>query len=260
MAFFDKLFQKKICDLCGGEIGLLGNRKLENGNMCKACAAKLSPWFNDRRSSTVEEIAQQLAYREANKEKVRAFSTTRALGQHVRVLLDENARTFMITSARDLDEANPDVLSFDDMTTCEMDIDERDDEIMDTDAEGKEVSYDPPRYKYYYDFYITIHVRNPYFDEISFKVNNGVVEVEPPAQPVDEGLPGAFPSDFDPKRDKEFLHYKKMTEEIYTALLSICQPDRVEKETAEPEVTRCRFCGAALPDGASFCERCGGRL
>ena len=43
MGFFGKLFEKKECSICGGEIGLLGNRKLEDGNCCKECAAKLSP-------------------------------------------------------------------------------------------------------------------------------------------------------------------------------------------------------------------------
>ena len=45
MGFFKKLFEKKDCEICGGEIGLLGNRKLVDGDMCKKCAAKLSPWF-----------------------------------------------------------------------------------------------------------------------------------------------------------------------------------------------------------------------
>lgn len=40
MGFFDK----KYCDVCGEKIGLLGNRKLEDGNLCKDCAAKLSPF------------------------------------------------------------------------------------------------------------------------------------------------------------------------------------------------------------------------
>ena len=62
MGLFDA-FKKKECSICGGEIGLLGNRKLEDGNMCKNCAAKLSPWFSERRSSTVEEIKAQLDYR-----------------------------------------------------------------------------------------------------------------------------------------------------------------------------------------------------
>ncbi len=48
------LFDKKYCDICGEKIGLLGNRKLEDGNLCKDCAKKLSPWFSDRRRSTVE--------------------------------------------------------------------------------------------------------------------------------------------------------------------------------------------------------------
>ena len=34
MGFFDK----KYCDICGEKIGLLGNRKLEDGNLCKECA------------------------------------------------------------------------------------------------------------------------------------------------------------------------------------------------------------------------------
>ena len=28
------LFDKKICDICGEKIGLLGNRKLDDGNLC----------------------------------------------------------------------------------------------------------------------------------------------------------------------------------------------------------------------------------
>ncbi|MBQ3386234.1 MAG: DUF4428 domain-containing protein, partial [Eggerthellaceae bacterium] len=71
------LFSKKVCSICGGDIGLFGNRKLEDGNMCKDCAAKLSPLFHERRSSTVEEIKAQLAYREANKAEVAAFHVTR---------------------------------------------------------------------------------------------------------------------------------------------------------------------------------------
>ena len=33
MGLFDNLFKKKNCDICGNEIGLLGNRKLEDGNL-----------------------------------------------------------------------------------------------------------------------------------------------------------------------------------------------------------------------------------
>ena len=177
MGLFD-VFKKKECDICGGEIGLLGNRKLEDGNMCKECAAKLSPWFSDRRGSTIAEINEQLEYREANKEKVAAFRTTRTLGENTKVLLDEDAGLFMVTSARNLRDANPDVLALSDITGCNLDIDESEREVMREGKDGKRESYNPPRYDYYYDFYIVIQVRHPYFDEIKFKLNSSQIEIE----------------------------------------------------------------------------------
>ena len=56
------LFDKKYCDICGAQIKFLGNKKLEDGNCCKECASKLSPWFSERRHSTIESIKEQLAY------------------------------------------------------------------------------------------------------------------------------------------------------------------------------------------------------
>ena len=91
MGLFGKMFEKKTCDICGGEIGLLGNRKLDDGNLCKDCAAKLSPWFSDRRRSSVSQIRDQLAWREQNADRVAAFNPTRTLGFGTKVLLDEGA-------------------------------------------------------------------------------------------------------------------------------------------------------------------------
>lgn len=118
------LFDKKYCDICGEKIGFLGNRKLEDGNLCKDCAKKLSPWFSDRRRSTVEDIKGQLAYREENREKAAQFRITRSFGEDRKVLLDEEHRWFTVTRARDLAEANPDILDFDAITGCRLDIDE----------------------------------------------------------------------------------------------------------------------------------------
>ena len=174
------LFDKKNCNICGGQIGMLGNRKLEDGNLCKNCANQLSPFFSERRSSTVAGIQQQLAYREANKSAVAAFSTTRTLGMGTKVLLDENAGKFMVTSARKLDEANPDVLDFSQVTGCNIDIKESRNELKQKDSAGKEMSYNPPRYVFDYDFYCIINVNAPYFDEIKFKINNSTIKVEPP--------------------------------------------------------------------------------
>lgn len=170
------LFDKKYCDICGEKIGLLGNRKLEDGNLCKNCAAKLSPWFTERRQSSLAEIKEQLAYREANKEAVAAFRTTRTLGRNMKVLLDENAGKFMVTNARDIEEANPDVLSFSDVTGCDLDVEEGKTEIHYRDNEGNLQSFNPRCYAYHYDFYMVIHVNHPYFDEIRFKLNSNQVD------------------------------------------------------------------------------------
>ena len=98
MGLFGKMFEKKTCDICGGEIGLLGNRKLDDGNLCKDCAAKLSPWFSDRRCSSVSQIRDQLAWREQNADRVAAFNPTRTLGFGTKVLLDEDAGRFLVAT------------------------------------------------------------------------------------------------------------------------------------------------------------------
>ena len=112
MGLFGKMFEKKTCSICGGEIGLLGNRKLEDGNLCKECAGKLSPFFSDRRASTVEQIAEQLEYREANRQKVAELNVTRTLGCDMKVMLDEDAKRFIVTRNSRWRDANPDVMDF----------------------------------------------------------------------------------------------------------------------------------------------------
>ena len=99
------------------------------------------PWFSDRRQSTVAEIQEQLAYREANQARVSSFRTTRTLGERTKVLLDEDAGLFMVTSARRWEEANPDVLSFSDVTGCKLDIDEHRTEIEYRDKDGERQSF-----------------------------------------------------------------------------------------------------------------------
>ena len=265
------MFDKKECAICGGEIGLLGNRKLEDGNMCKECAAKLSPWFSDRRNSTVAEIQAQLDYREANKEKVAAFRTTRTLGESTKILLDEDAGAFMVTEARNLAQANPDVLEFADVTGCVLDIDEDRTELMREDKDGNEVSYNPPRYTYEYDFYITIQVRNPYFDEIRFRLNDSTVEIEQnTGLRMGMGGPraggpgmGRMHGGVNPEMNMEYRRYREMGEEIKAVLLQIRQQTREEAvaaATPKAAVT-CPYCGATTTPGADgCCEYCGGAV
>ena len=102
------LFDKKICDICGEKIGLLGNRKLDDGNLCKDCAKKLSPWFEERRHSTVEDIKRQLEYREKNKKAVMDFCITRQINtRNYNVFIDDNKGNFTVARKLDVNE-NPD--------------------------------------------------------------------------------------------------------------------------------------------------------
>lgn len=202
------LFDKKYCDICKEKIGLLGNRKLEDGNLCKDCAKKLSPWFSDRRSSTVEQIKEQLAYREANRSKAAQFRATKSFGEGMRVLIDEPHIQFMVTRADDLASANPDVIDFASIVDCTMDVDEHCTEVMRTDRDGKRVSYNPPRYEYRYDFDITIRVNTPYFDEIKFQLNENDVRIISEA-PGTVGLFGRGAS-IDPSYNIEYRKYMDM--------------------------------------------------
>ena len=185
------LFDKKFCDFCGNKIGLLGNKKLEDANMCKDCASKLSPWFSERRHSTKADIDKQLEYREQNKSAVASFNATRTLGNtSTKLLIDDNARKFMVTSAKDINAANPDVLDFSQAVGCDLDVKEHRSEIRRTDSNGHSVSYNPPRYKYSYEFHAIIRVNHPYFDEMKFALSNGSIEVG--EQPMNPGQSGGW--------------------------------------------------------------------
>ena len=59
MGFFDKMFEKKECAICGTELGLLGKTKINEGYLCKECVGKLSPFFGGYRSSTADDIREQ---------------------------------------------------------------------------------------------------------------------------------------------------------------------------------------------------------
>ena len=251
------LFDKKYCDICGEKIGLLGNRKLEDGNLCKDCAKKLSPWFSDRRNSTVAEIKEQLEYRERNKEDVARFHTTRTLGSSTRILLDEDAQKFMVTYARNIQDANPDVLDYSQVTGCRINVDESRIEIEREGPDGKKVSYNPPRYEYSYDFYITIFVNNPYFDEMRFKINSSSVDITPSAM-----RPG-MTAVCNPESNVEYRNYKKLGEEIRQVLTQVREDvrEKIEQEAAPKAAVTCPYCGATTtPDASGCCEYCGGAV
>ncbi len=169
------LFDKKNCDICGEKIGLLGNRKLADGNMCKDCAKKLSPFCDDRRSSTLAEIKAHLQYREDNKAVLRAFSPMITIdGDSRNIYVDTAKGNFVISSNKpgNWTEENPDVIPISAITSLTLDIDEDKDEVYYKDAQGNNQSYNPRRYEYYYNFTLKFMVNSPYFDDINVRLNN----------------------------------------------------------------------------------------
>ena len=165
------LFDKKICDICGEKIGLLGNRKLDDGNLCKDCAKKLSPWFEDRRHSTVEDIKRQLEYREKNKNAVMDFCITRQINtRNYNVFIDDNKGNFTVARKLDVNE-NPDIVPLSAVVQCRVDVERQQNEETYTTKDGETVSYQPPVYKYEFDYTMRIKVKTPWFDDMDFRLN-----------------------------------------------------------------------------------------
>ena len=218
MGFFDK----KYCDVCGEKIGLLGNRKLEDGNLCKDCAAKLSPFFSERKSSTVEEIKQQLAYREENQRQIASFRATRIIGDRMKVMVDELGKRFVVTSSSDILKANPDIIPLSDVISCNLDLQVDDTELKKEDAQGKEVSYNPPRFCYSYNFYIEISVKHPWFSQIRFRLNSSDIEIVDEVTGMGAGMGRMMGSRrqsmVHPEYNMDYRKYQQMADEIVAVL------------------------------------------
>ncbi len=232
------LFDKKYCDICSEKIGLLGNRKLADGNLCKDCARLLSPFMTDRRQSTVEEIRQHLAYREDNKKQVEAFAPTRILGNTTKVYLDENSQRFLVSRQRDWRAANPDILHLHQVIACHLDVKEDKTELYDKSPEGKKISYDPPRYTYNYQFDITIPVNSPYFDEITFELSD-----ERPDSPYTDA----------------YRELERQADELQRALKPSPQAAQPPQQPAQPAPSDTWVCTCGATNPGKFCMECGAK-
>ncbi len=234
------LFDKKNCSICGGTIKLLGNRKLADGNMCKNCAAKMSPYMSYRKE-TVQEIIDHLAYREENKELVKRFNPTLAVGDRTKVLIDEDNGTFIVTTAKNWRDENPDVINCQQVTGCNIDLRENKSEERYKNSEGQEVSFNPPRYKISYDFYITILINSPWFSEIKFQLNDYSV---------------------DQSNAVKYGEYKAKADEMKEALTknrAIARGEVDVRKARGPLI--CPLCGASTtPTPKGLCEYCGGAV
>lgn len=166
------LFDKKYCDVCGEKIGLLGNRKLDDGNLCKDCANRLSPFFSERKHSTVAQIREQLAYRAENERQLADFHPTTTIGRGMKVFVDQPGGRFVATRAADCHTGNPDIIPLSQVTACNVDVNEHKTEQFRTDKDGKRVPFNPPRYDFSYSFDVEILVDSPWFSEIRYELSD----------------------------------------------------------------------------------------
>ena len=193
------LFDKKECDICGGKIGMLGNRKLDDGNCCKDCAGKLSPWMTGRRKTTVEDIKAHLAYREENKRKLQQFNPSNIVGENWKVFMDPNMGAFAVSRSNNFRTDNPDLILLSQVVSCEIEREEHQEEVYQQMQDGSKRSYSPPRYDYSYDFEVNIQVNSPWFNEIKFRLN---------------------PSTIKDRYDPAFRQYEAIGDQIRSMLLS----------------------------------------
>ncbi len=242
---FMGLFDKKYCDICGKEIKLLGNRKLDDGNMCKDCASKLSPWFSGRRHTSVAAIKEQLEYRKQNEAKLSGFTPSKIIGKRYKVYIDENRKQFLVSASSNWRNNNPDLISISDVRDIKITVDEDRDEVYTEDGEGKKVSYDPPRYEYEYKFDVDIDVNNKFFDDLKFELTS-----DRPDSPDSES----------------YAEYVAMADEIMRSLLGrgfaedrskfkysyTSSANRYESGTDE---WFCPKCGSK--NNGAFCTKCG---
>ncbi len=215
MGLFDA-FKKKDCEICGKEVGLFGYKKLEDGEICKDCVKLLSPWFDDRRHSTVAQIKEQLAYREENRAALNAFRPTVAYGERYTLraeVVNGVPMRFVIERGDNYKDENADIVNFKDVTSFNIDVREHDREIKYRNSKGEEVSYHPPRYEYSYDFYAEINVNHPYFNEMRFQINRDTINLETIERRSGMGIK-LFGSGFDPMMYPEYRQMRSECDEL----------------------------------------------
>ena len=166
------LFEKKFCDICGDKIGLLGNNKAADGNICSNCYGKLSPFFRGLKNTTVQNVQNQLAYREQNRQKLNYFSPSEVLGSKTKVYIDKANQCFIVSKKSDYKSENADIINLSQVVNVVPSEKEHKTELYTKDSEGHRTSYNPPRYEFKYEITLTITVNTPYFNEIKFEVTD----------------------------------------------------------------------------------------
>ena len=175
MGLFDR-FKKQDCEICGKEVGMFGYKKLKDGEICKDCVKLLSPWFEDRKESTVAQIKAQIAYRAQNAEELKSFQPTKTFGDKYYMFVEERDGVpyrFCVSPSEDYQKENADLVLFENVEEVIIDIDDHAHEHHNDEEDPDDVTYDLS-----YSFRVNFIIKNnPYFDSMHFELNSEDVEV-----------------------------------------------------------------------------------
>ncbi len=185
------LFGKKECCICGEKVGIFGGLKLKDGDLCKECKKKLSPFFDEGKESTIEDIKNQIAAREENYKQLDNLQINKIYGEFGVILIDETNKKFVavkdtsdglfkdpkvIKGIEDVKDKNPDIIDFKDIEDVEVKVIQTNREEKQT-VNGEQVSYDPKHYTYMIGFDIIIKLKHPYIKLMRISIKNGTVQI-----------------------------------------------------------------------------------
>ncbi len=236
------LFDRKICDICGGKCGLLGGKKVKDGRLCSDCAKKQSPYLPGRKNFTVEEMKQHLADRERNQEMINRFAPTRTIGQNLKLYIDDGSGAWFITSARRYQDANPDIFQADQVLGARVDVDRTEHERVVQEAvpaaDGKPGKPEITKKVIEYDFYVNIDVTHPWVNQMHLQVNRSTIESS---------------------TGPDYREAERDAKDIVAALLAM--QEGAVRATMPKQRVVCPNCGATtMPDENHCCEYCMGSL
>lgn len=275
MGFFDNVFEKKTCDICGTPIDYFQNKKLKNGNCCKKCLSELSPWFSNLKTSTVENIRYQVYWRKRNYEKLRTFNPTKVMGTEFKVLVDEGKHEFTIAINGDYLSCKSDIISCVEINRCIVDIVEEKKEVKYRDSNDETHSFVPPYFAYSYDFFVEIGVNIPYINIIRFKINpspinsgeqdiinmgqSGLINKFKDKMYTNKSYNGKTSDYEEVKASINYKKYESIANEIKNCLL-LQKNQYINIKNKENSLIKCPWCCSKIPNDSLNCKHCGGPI
>ena len=267
------IFSKKECSICGDASGLLSNRKLADGNLCKECRARLSPFYNLTGKDTVAGVAAQLAYREQNLAELDRFRPTVAVGGAGKVFIDMEMGKFTLASEDELHNGNPDLFDLSGLRSCTLEVRER----YNRGDDDEPSSYD-------YDFYLKFSVDHPFVRNFTYGYSGVTVSTghrikESEVQKIYYGQKemktglSAFFSGVSRKAMESYLNQYSLAQDMIEALTGAAAAFRsgqgyvqpaapIYRQSQEPVYQQPVYPqpAAPAPQAANFCPNCGARV